>query len=69
VQSALTVKVRFSTFDDWWEPFTLGVGPAGAHVTQLDEARRDALRSRCAQLLPSGPFDVAATAWCVCART
>jgi SAM-dependent methyltransferase len=34
-------------------------------VAQLDEAGRDALRARCAQLLPSAPFDVTASAWCV----
>jgi ubiquinone/menaquinone biosynthesis C-methylase UbiE len=66
--SALAVSVRFATFDEWWNSFTLGVGPAGAHVAQLDEARRDALRARCAQLLPPTPFDVIASAWCVRTR-
>ena len=66
--STLTVTVRFTTFADWWEPFTLGVGPAGAHVTQLNEERRDVLRARCAHLLPPAPFEVAALAWCVRAR-
>ena len=63
--TTLTVKVQFTTFADWWEPFTLGVGPAGAHVTQLDEGQRDVLQARCAQLLPTAPFAVAASAWCV----
>ena len=66
--AALTVSVGFTTFADWWEPFTLGVGPAGAYVNQLDQARRDVLRNRCAQLLPPAPFQVAASAWCVRAR-
>ena len=66
--SALTVTVPFATFDDWWEPFTLGVGPAGAHVAQLDDAGRDELRATCARLLPA-PFEVAASAWCVRAHT
>jgi SAM-dependent methyltransferase len=65
---SLTVTVRFTTFDDWWEPFTLGVGPAGAYVARLDEAQRDGLRSRCLQLLPPSPFEIAASAWCVRAR-
>ena len=64
-QTTLTVKVQYATFADWWEPFTLGVGPAGAYVTQLDERRRDVLRTRCSQLLPPAPFEVAASAWCV----
>jgi hypothetical protein len=55
-------------FADWWEPFTLGVGPAGTYVTQLDQARREALPNRCAQLLPPAPFQIAACAWCVRAR-
>ena len=66
--SSLTVTVPFATFNDWWEPFTLGVGPAGAYVAQLDEAQRDDLRDRCARLLPSSPFEIAASAWCVRAR-
>ncbi len=66
--TTVTVNVRFTTFADWWEPFTLGVGPAGAHVAQLDGGRRDILQARCAQLLPPAPFEVAASAWCVLAR-
>lgn len=66
--AALTVTVPFATFEDWWEPFTFGVGPAGAHVVQLDDAGRESLRACCAQLLPTEPFEIAATAWCVRAR-
>jgi SAM-dependent methyltransferase len=65
---SLTVTVRFATFDDWWEPFTLGVGPAGAYVARLDEAQRDGLRGQCMRLLPAPPFEIAASAWCVRAR-
>ena len=65
---SLTVTVPFATFNDWWEPYTLGVGPAGAYVAQLDEARRDGLRDRCARLLPASPFKIVASAWCVRAR-
>lgn len=67
--STLTVSVGFATFADWWEPFTLGVGPAGAYVAGLDEARRGALRDRCAQRLPSASFEVSASAWCLRAGT
>ena len=30
---------RVPSFEDWWEPFTLGVGPAGAYAKALDERR------------------------------
>jgi SAM-dependent methyltransferase len=63
--TVLTVGTHFATFSDWWEPFTLGVGPAGAYVTSLDDARREALRARCEQQLPAAPFELAASAWCV----
>lgn len=65
---SLTVGVRYPTFAEWWEPFTLGVGPAGAYVDRLDDAGREALRERCRELLPEAPFEVTATAWCVRAR-
>ena len=61
--SSLTVTVEHPSFDDWWDPFTLGVGPAGAYVTSLDDAARDALRDRCRQTLPNAPFRTRATAW------
>jgi SAM-dependent methyltransferase len=66
--TSLAVTVGFPTVTDWWEPFTFGVGPAGAHVAQLDGVQRDLLRSRCEQLLPPAPFEIAASAWCVLAR-
>ena len=59
----LSVTVDHSGFDEWWEPFTLGVGPAGAYVASLDTDRRAALRDRCRELLPTGPFPLTARAW------
>jgi SAM-dependent methyltransferase len=67
--AALTVRVRHASFEQWWEPFTLGVGPAGAYVAALSPERRDALREHCRQLLPVGPVEISATAWAVTSRT
>lgn len=64
-EDRLTVTVGFASFDDWWEPYTFGVGPAGAHVAGLDPEGREALRQRCRELLPDAPFDVTASAWSV----
>jgi SAM-dependent methyltransferase len=66
--STLTVTVMFETFDDWWEPFTLGVGPGGKYVAGLDADQRAALRTRCGELLPPAPFPVSGSAWSVRAR-
>jgi SAM-dependent methyltransferase len=65
---AVSTTVSFHTFDEWWEPFTLGVGPAGAYVAGLEPDRRAALRGRCAELLPDAPFSVTVSAWSVTAR-
>jgi SAM-dependent methyltransferase len=62
-EATLSAKVEFASFDEWWEPFTLGVGPAGAHARSLDEERLTALRDRCRELLPEPPFTVDASAW------
>jgi len=63
VDGALTVTAEHATFDEWWEPFTLGVGPAGAHVRGLDPDAQQELRERCRGRLPSAPFTVTAKAW------
>lgn len=69
VQSTvLTVRSGFSSFDEWWEPFTLGVGPAGTYVAGLDPARRAELAAHCASLLPPAPFEITASAWTVFGR-
>ena len=62
-EHVLPLSVTHPTFDDWWQPFTLGVGPAGQYVAALDAERRDALRNRCRAHLGPGPFVVAAHAW------
>jgi SAM-dependent methyltransferase len=62
-EDALTVRVEHSTFEEWWEPYTLGVGPAGAYVAGLEPERRDELRERCRGLLPEPPFVIESRAW------
>jgi len=62
-ETALVVTVEHPSFEEWWEPFTLGVGPAGAHVAGLDADQRAGLRDQCRALLPTAPFVVTARAW------
>jgi SAM-dependent methyltransferase len=66
--SSLTVRVHYPSFDEWWEPYTYGVGPAGDYVRGLGEAKRAELRTRCEETLGPGPFDVPASAWCARGR-
>jgi SAM-dependent methyltransferase len=60
---ALAVEVAHPSFEEWWEPFMLGVGPAGALVAGLDPDARARLRDTCRGLLPPAPFAVTAKAW------
>jgi len=64
----LTIRVRHASFEQWWEPFTLGVGPAGAYVASLANEHRAALREHCRHLLPGGPVEVNASAWAAACR-
>jgi SAM-dependent methyltransferase len=62
-ETALSITVEHATFEAWWEPFTLGVGPAGSYVAGLDATRRFQLREQCRTMLPTTPFTVTARAW------
>ena len=65
---ALEVPASFTDFDDLWNPFLGGQGPAGALVVSLDEARREELRRRLRdRLRPSGnePIELRLRAWAV----
>jgi SAM-dependent methyltransferase len=62
-ESVLTVHVGHPSFEEWWEPFTLGVGPAGAYAAGLDLTRQARLRELCREKLPRAPFVVTARAW------
>jgi SAM-dependent methyltransferase len=62
-EGVLSVDVEHQTFEEWWEPYTLGVGPAGGYVAALDSEPRDRLRERCRERLPAAPFVLAARAW------
>jgi SAM-dependent methyltransferase len=58
-----SIRVEHSSFDEWWEPITFGVGPVGGYVAGLDPAQRDQLRERCREKLPTAPFVLTAHAW------
>ena len=61
--TCLSITVTHPSFEDWWEPFTFGVGPAGSYVAALDVSSQIRLRDRCRDMLPSPPFTLKARAW------
>ena len=62
-ETALPVRLEHATFEEWWQPFTLGVGPAGAYVSKLDPEQQAELRERIREQLPEAPFTLPARAW------
>ncbi|MGD9618149.1 MAG: class I SAM-dependent methyltransferase [Alphaproteobacteria bacterium] len=66
-QTSLLIRMEFSSFDDYWSPFTTGEGPPGQLLASLTEPARTALQDhvRYAYLAgkPDGPRSFAAVAW------
>jgi SAM-dependent methyltransferase len=62
-EGPLAASREYASFEDWWEPFTRGVGPGGAYIAGLGPDHRAALREHCRSALPSGPFVLTAIAW------
>jgi SAM-dependent methyltransferase len=63
----LAISVTYADFEDYWGPFTLGVGPGGAYVASLDVVDLDRLRDECFHRLgfPAGAFTMDARALAV----
>ena len=61
--SVLWASIEHPTFEAWWEPFTMGVGPAGSFLASLGADRQAELRDMCRGLVPTAPFVVTARAW------
>ncbi|HET7493877.1 MAG TPA: class I SAM-dependent methyltransferase [Candidatus Limnocylindrales bacterium] len=68
IEVTFVADLEHPSFAEWWEPFTRGVGPAGAYTVRLDPERRVALRERLRERLPSGAFVIPARAWAVRGR-
>ena len=68
-EEPLSIEQVYSSFNDYWEPFTKGAGPGGAYVVALSEDRRQQLEARMRMRLlggrQNGSFTLKAKAWCV----
>lgn len=65
---AIDTPTPFRDFDDYWQPFLGGQGPAPAYAMSLGEAARDRLRERIRARLPiasDGSIALTARAWAV----
>jgi SAM-dependent methyltransferase len=62
----IDIPTPFANFDDYWQPFLGGQGPAPAYAMSLDEASRVRLRDRIRERVPTtanGAISLAARAW------
>jgi SAM-dependent methyltransferase len=65
---AIDIPTPFANFEDYWQPFLGGQGPAPGYAVSLDEAARARLRDRIAERLPAKPdgsIALTARAWAV----
>jgi len=62
-EGTLEARVDYADFDDFWEPFTFGVGPAGQYLTSLPADRQAQVREACRAAVPDGLFSLTARAW------
>jgi hypothetical protein len=68
VAAPLVIDMVFRDFDDYWDPFLGGQGPAAGYCTALEPDARAALRARLAATLPTqqdGSISLTARAWAV----
>lgn len=66
--TAIDVATPFARFDDYWEPFLGGQGPAPAYVASLGETARSRLRERLRGEIPAradGSIALVARAWAI----
>jgi Methylase involved in ubiquinone/menaquinone biosynthesis len=66
--SAIDIPTLFANFDDYWQPFLGGQGPAPAYAMSLDETARAWLRDCIRARLPieaNGSISLTARAWAV----
>lgn len=65
---AIDIPTRFADFEDYWQPFLGGQGPAPGYAASLDEEGRAALREHIRSRLPAagdGSIALTARAWAV----
>jgi len=66
--TAIDVATPFASFEDYWQPFLGGQGPAPAYAMSLAEPARARLRDRIRERIPAqadGSISLIARAWAV----
>jgi SAM-dependent methyltransferase len=67
----IDIPTSFANFDDYWQPFLGGQGPAPAYAMSLDDTARARLRDHIRERMPAeadGSISLTARAWAARAR-
>ena len=67
-EGEVTAAREHASFEEWWEPFTHGVGPVGQALAALDAGQRDAVVAEVRARLGEPPIRIAAVAWAARSR-
>jgi len=65
---SIDIPTLFASFDEYWQPFLGGQGPAPAYTMALDETARERLRDRLRERIPvaaDGAISLSARAWAI----
>ena len=66
-EKPLDITMRFQNFADYWEPFLLGQGPAGAYARQLEQPQlkqvREEVKRRLQLSQENTAFELSGRAW------
>jgi len=66
--TAIDIPTPFESFEDYWQPFLGGQGPAPAYALSLEPSARARLRERLRERMPverGGSISLNARAWAV----
>jgi len=53
--TSLDVNTVFKNFDDYWQPFLGGQGPAGSYIVSLNKKKRGEIKNKLLKRLPMEP--------------
>jgi SAM-dependent methyltransferase len=64
-ETTVAASIEHATFEDWWEPFKLGVGPAGSYLSNLDPDRQAQVEVIAREIISPPPYLLTSQAWAV----
>lgn len=60
---SIVFEITHESFEEWWQPFLLGVGPVGRYLAGLGPEDLERLADLCRRELPTPPFTLTIAVW------